>query len=166
MRRRGVQSQGENRCLRRLSERACVDMGFMSSLMGGGKQDDIVSELRGIIFKDPASDPDDLWNGWQTADEYLSGNVRGKLARAEKAAEAHPQYRINVDSLREVQPKELTATEIEVKLGTTWIPQEDYSDFLRDLLDVPEAYRDDFNIRYLDSLNEYRLDGNSGLSVR
>lgn len=148
-----------------LSEKAGIDMGFMSSLMGGDKLDVILSELQGIIFKDPLSDPDDLWTGWQTADEYLSGNVRQKLSQAETAVKLHPQYESNVQSLRQVQPKELTATEIEVKLGTTWIPQEDYTGFLRELLGVPASYKDDFSVRYLPLLNEYRVEGIRGLSA-
>ena len=102
----------------------------MASLMGGGdKIPQIVEDLRGIIFKDPLTGPFDIdgdaisWHqGWQTADEYLSGNVREKLATAKLAAENAPAFQANVEALEKVQPVDLTASEISVRLGADWLP--------------------------------------------
>ena len=108
-----------------IGEKACVDLGFMASLMGGGSDriEQIKRDLAGVIFKDPESGDDPL-TGWQTADEYLSGRVREKLKTARRAAEHDPAYAVNVESLEKVQPKDLTAGEIGVRLGTTWIPED------------------------------------------
>ena len=112
-----------------IGEKACVDLNFMASLMGGSdKIPQIVEDLKGVIYKDPASGPFDLadggshWeNGWQTADEYLSGNVRQKLRTAQRAAERDSFFAGNVDALIAAQPKDLEASEIEVRLGATWL---------------------------------------------
>ena len=100
-----------------ISEKACVDMEYMAQL-SGKSQEDLIDELNGVIFLDP------VLGNWQTADEYLSGNVRRKLQEAEKAAVDSPGYLPNVEALRQAQPKDLDASEIEVRLGATWI---DYS---------------------------------------
>ena len=117
-----------------ISEKACVDLGFMASLMGGGdKIPQIVKDLQGVIFKDPSTGPFDIENGgtswykgWQTADEYLSGNVRKKLIAARAAAEKYPEFAVNAEKLEQVQPKELTAAEIDVHIGAPWVKPEYY----------------------------------------
>ncbi len=128
-----------------ISERACVDLGFMASLMGGGdKIPKIVEDLRGIIFKDPNTGPFDIdeggtnwYKGWQTADEYLSGDVRKKLIAARAAAEKYPEFAINAEKLEQVQPKELTAAEIDVHIGAPWVKPQYYKQFLFELLRTP-----------------------------
>lgn len=129
-----------------IGERACVDLGYMASLMGGPKKiPQIVADLQGVIYKDPATSPFDMeadgdgWSrGWQTADEYLSGNVREKLAQARAAAEKYPEFARNVESLEQVQPKDLTAAEIEIRVGVDWIDPKYYQQFLFELLQVPD----------------------------
>ena len=133
-----------------IGERACVDLGFMAALMGGPeKMEQIIHDLQGIIFKDPASGPIDPDNpdsntwyaGWQTSDEYLSGNVREKLREAKAAAEAHPEFTVNVKALEQVQPKDLEAADIDVRIGATWIDKKVYQDFMYELLDTPFVNR-------------------------
>ena len=129
-----------------IGERACVDLGFMASLMGGTEKiSQIVKDLKGVIFKDPDTGPFDmegeaeLWyKGWQTQDAYLSGNVREKLEKACKAAEEYPEFAVNVEALEAVQPKDLTAPEINVRIGAPWIDKKYYNEFLYDLLKTPQ----------------------------
>lgn len=104
-----------------------------------------MADLQGVIYKDPATGPFDMeadgdgWSrGWQTADEYLSGNVREKLAQARAAAEKYPEFARNVESLEQVQPKDLTAAEIEIRVGVDWIDPKYYQQFLFELLQVPD----------------------------
>lgn len=124
-----------------IAERACVDLGFMASLLGKpGDVEPIIEELSGIIFKDPESG-DNIWTGWETADAYLSGNVKEKLQKAKAAANENPMYRVNVEALDVVQPKDLDATEISVRLGATWIPAEYVTDFMYELFQLPEEHR-------------------------
>jgi len=124
-----------------IAERACVDLGFMTSLLGKpGDVEPIIEELSGIIFKDPESG-DNIWTGWETADAYLSGNVKEKLQKAKAAANENPMYRVNVEALDVVQPKDLDATEISVRLGATWIPAEYVTDFMYELFQLPEEAR-------------------------
>ncbi len=153
-----------------IGEKACVDLGYMASLMGGSdKIPQIVEDLKGIIFKDPATGPFDFaedgenWSqGWQTADKYLSGNVRVKLAQARAAAEENPQFAINVEKLEQVQPKDLTATEINVRVGASWINPEIYQQFMFELLGTPERLREKkIQLRYSDSSGEWRVQGKS-----
>lgn len=148
-----------------IGERACVDLGFMASLMGGsGKIPQIVSDLKGIIFKNPESGAFDLdteqkdwYKGWQTADEYLSGNVRKKLDTARKAAQADPEFSINVDALTKVQPKDLTAAEISVRLGAPWVDMKYYRQFMYETFQTPGKYRNGkmIDIRYSDVSGEW-----------
>ena len=109
-----------------IGERARVDLPYMASLCGR-TEEEIIDELRGVIFLDPTS------SEWQTSDEYLSGNVREKLRTAEKAAESDPQYSVNAEYLKRVQPKDLDASEIEVRLGATWIDPQYIDRFIRDV---------------------------------
>ena len=108
-----------------------------------------------MIFKDPESGDDPL-AGWQTADEYLSGRVREKLKIARRAAERDPVYAINVEALEKVQPKDLTAGEIGVRLGTTWIPEDVIEDFTFELLGTPWQYQHRIHIRYSKVTGEWR----------
>lgn len=114
-----------------LSEKAKVDVPFMAEL-AGKSEEEITKELTGIIFQNPVTEK------WENADEYLSGNVREKLQIARTFAENHPEYTVNVSSLEQVQPKELDASEIEVRLGATWIDPKYIEDFMRDTFETPE----------------------------
>jgi len=114
-----------------LCEKAKVDLPYMSELSKKPEKE-IIKELQGVIFKDP------LTAKWETADEYLSGNVRDKLKIARSYAETHPQYTINVQSLERVQPKELDASEIEIRLGATWVEPGYIEDFMREVFQTPE----------------------------
>lgn len=141
-----------------IGEKACVDLGFMASLMGGGSDriEQIKRDLAGVIFKDPESGDDPL-TGWQTADEYLSGRVREKLKTARRAAEHDPAYAVNVEALEKVQPKDLTAGEIGVRLGTTWIPEDVIEDFTFELLGTPWHCQRRIHIRYSKVTGEWNV---------
>ncbi len=149
-----------------IGEKAKVDLEYMAGLMGGpDKIPQIVADLEGIIFKDPATGPFDFaeggesWSrGWQAADEYLSGDVRVKLAQARLAAEDHPEFAVNVEKLEQVQPKDLTASEISVRVGASWIAPEYYQQFMYELCQTPERLRDDkIKLMYSDSSGEWRV---------
>ena len=118
-----------------LSEKAKVDLDYMAEL-SGKSVDRIKEELTGIIFQNPVTDK------WETADEYLSGNVRDKLETAKTYAENHPEYAVNVQALTQVQPKELDASEIEVRIGATWVKPEYLEDFMRDTFETPQHLLD------------------------
>ena len=139
-----------------MGEKACVDLAYMSSLYGK-PEEEICEELRGLIFKEPVSEQ------WQTADEYLSGNVREKLRTAEIFAESHPEYQINVESLRKVQPQDLTAPEIHVRLGVTWIEPEEITQFMQELLGTPKYAIDSNSVKvlYSPSSGEWNVKGKS-----
>lgn len=141
-----------------IGEKACVDLGFMASLMGGGSDriEQIKRDLAGVIFKDPESGDDPL-TGWQTADEYLSGRVREKLKTARRAAERDPAYAVNVEALEKIQPKDLTAGEIGVRLGTTWIPEDVIEDFTFELLGTPWHCQRRIHIRYSKVTGEWNV---------
>ena len=153
-----------------IGEKACVDLGYMASLMGGSEKiPQIVEDLQGIIFKDPATGPFDMedggthWHqGWQTADEYLSGNVRAKLAIARAAAKENPQFAINAEKLEQVQPKDLTASEISVRIGASWIDPRYYQQFMFELLHTP-AYLQERKIKlqYAPVTGEWNVQGKS-----
>ena len=151
-----------------IGERACVDLQYMAGLMGGPEKiPQIVADLQGVIYKDPATGPFDMeaggngWSrGWQTADEYLSGNVREKLAQARAAAEEYPEFARNVESLEQVQPKELTAAEIEVRVGVDWIDPKYYQQFLFELLQVPAHLQNGkIQVRYDKRTGEWNIQG-------
>ncbi|MDE7219648.1 MAG: N-6 DNA methylase, partial [Oscillospiraceae bacterium] len=159
-----------------IGERACVDLGFMASLMGdrspagsGDKIPQIVEDLKGIIFKDPATGPFDIeaggtdwYKGWQTADEYLSGDVRGKLAKARAAAGEHPEFAVNVEALEQVQPKDLTAAEISVRIGAPWVKPAYYRQFLFELLQTPEHLQNGkIDVLYNKITGEWSVKGKS-----
>ena len=149
-----------------IGEKARVDLEYMAGLMGGPEKiPQIVADLKGVIFKDPATGPFDLaeggenWaRGWQTADEYLSGDVRRKLAQARLAAEEHPEFAINVEKLEQIQPKDLTASEISVRIGASWIDRSYYQQFMYELCQTPEKLRGDkIKLMYSDSSGEWRV---------
>ena len=139
-----------------ISEKACVDLGYMASLMGGSdKIPHIVEDLQGVIFKDPATGPFDLeskgthWSqGWQTADEYLSGNIRKKMAVAKDAAEKDSFFAPYVDSLQTVLPKDLDASEISVSLGAAWIDPEYVQQFMYETFQTPSWQQDKVKVEY------------------
>ena len=151
-----------------IGERACVDLSFMASLMGGPEKiPQIISDLKGIIFKAPESGPFDMesdgwYKGWQAADEYLSGNVRRKLETARAAAEKYPEFAINVEELEKVQPKDLTAPEISVRIGSPWIDTKYYKQFMFDLFQTPYYLQEKkINIVYSDVSGEWSVRGKS-----
>lgn len=113
-----------------IGERACVDLQFMSNLTGKAEAE-LTKDLHGVIYKDPVK------NTWQTSDEYLSGNVRIKLRQAQKAAGQDPSYQVNVDALKAAQPKDLDASEIEVRIGATWIDKAYVQQFMHEILKTP-----------------------------
>ena len=130
-----------------IAERACVDLGFMSSLTGKPVEE-LTADLRGVIFHDPTLGPLEDHAGWVTADEYLSGNVRQKLRQAEAAAADNPAYQVNVDALRVAQPKDLDASEIEVRLGATWIDKSYIKQFMFETFDTPSYLRYSMDVQY------------------
>ena len=117
-----------------IGEKAHVDLPFMEQLTGK-TQEELIADLQGVIFRIPAAEP----ARYVTADEYLSGNVRAKLVTAEAAAKNDPELAVNVEALKQVIPQDLSAAEISVRLGTTWIPQEDIQRFVMELL-TPSSY--------------------------
>jgi len=153
-----------------IGEKACVDLEYMASLMGGAEKiPQIVEDLKGIIFKEPTTGPFDLesggehWKqGWQAADEYLSGNVRQKLAVARAAAEESPEFTINAEKLEQVQPKDLTASEISVRIGASWIDREYYQQFMYELLHTPYYLQGrKIQLHYSDVNGEWNVQGKS-----
>ena len=137
-----------------LSEKAVVDLDYMSELTDKSKED-IIKDLEGIIFKIPNEDK------YVAADEYLSGNVREKLKIAEQALLNDYSYQINVDRLKEVVPKDLSASEIGIKLGAIWIPTDIVRQFMFELLDTPSYNRYDIKVRYNDFTSEWYIDNKS-----
>ena len=130
-----------------IGERACVDLGYMSSL-SGKSIDELAADLQGVIFHDPKLGTLEDLTGWVTADEYLSGNVRQKLKDAKTAAAENPMYRSNVEALRAAQPKDLEASEIEARLGATWIDKAYIQQFMYELLDTPYYLRRSIHVEY------------------
>ena len=130
-----------------IGERACVDLGYMSNL-SGKSINELTADLQGVIFHDPKLGTLENLTGWVTADEYLSGNVRQKLKNAETAAAENPMYRSNAESLRAAQPKDLEASEIEVRLGATWIDKAYIQQFMYELLDTPYYLRRSIHVEY------------------
>ncbi|MCI8629005.1 MAG: hypothetical protein HFE57_05805, partial [Firmicutes bacterium] len=137
----------------------------MASLMGGSeKAEQVINDLNGIIFKTPQSGTisENSYTGWQTADEYLSGNVRIKLEQAQKMAEQYPEFDVNVTALEKVQPKDLEASEIEVRIAASWIEPKYYKQFLFELLETPMYYGySDIDVIYSDITNIWNVKGKS-----
>ena len=144
-----------------IGERARVDLGYMSSLLGApGETDSIIRDLKGVIYKNPEAGGGPL-DGWETADEYLSGNVRKKLAAARAAAEIDPVFAENVTALEQAQPKDLSAAEIDVRIGVTWIDPKYYTQFVHELLKTPFSYKKDIQVRYSPATGEWNVSGKS-----
>ena len=147
-----------------MGEHGRVDLPYMAELLGTpGEYERITTELSGVIFKDPSADPTDPEAGWQMADEYLSGDVRTKLRIAQLAAETNPEFAVNVDALTKAQPKELEASEIDVRLGATWIAPEIIQKFMQETFQVPYYLRRDVNVRFSPYTAEWRVQGKSAL---
>ena len=139
-----------------IGEKARVDMAYMSQLTGKSEED-IIDELNGVIFLDP------VYGDWQTADEYLSGNVRKKLREAENAAVDSPGYLPNVEALRAAQPKDLDASEIEVRLGATWIDKKYIQQFMFELLEPPLYARRSLEVNYSEFTAEWNISGKNSI---
>ena len=147
-----------------IGEHGKVDLPYMADLLGTpGDYGRITTELSGVIFKDPAADADDPEAGWQTADEYLSGNVRDKLRMAQLAAESHPEFKVNVDALTKAQPKDLEASEIDVRLGATWLAPSIVQQFMMETFQLPYRirYNNAITVRYSPYTSEWRISNKS-----
>ena len=143
-----------------IGERGRVDLPYMAELLGTpGEYGRITSELSGVIFKDPAADPTDPEAGWQMADEYLSGDVRAKLRMAQFAAETNPEFAVNVDALTKAQPRELEASEIDVRLGATWLDPNIIQKFMTETFQIPYYLRHAVKVRYSPYTAEWRVEG-------
>ena len=140
-----------------ISEKACVDLPYMQQLTGMDEPA-LIAGLQGVIFRDPVK------NEWQTADEYLSGNVRQKLREAEQAAAADPAYLPNVEALRASQPKDLDASEIEVRLGATWIDQKYIQQFMEETFEPPFYLRRNIQVHFSPFTAEWSISGKSSPS--
>ncbi len=147
-----------------IGERGKVDLPFMAQLLGTPEEyDTIMTELQGVIFKDPMG-PDTPEVGWQTADEYLSGDVRSKLRIAEMATKQDASYRINVEALKKAQPKDLDASEIDVRLGATWIDPAYIQQFMQETFETPYYLRRAIEVKFSEMTAEWRISGKSAPS--
>ena len=147
-----------------IGEHGKVDLPYMAELLGTpGEYGRITAELSGVIFKNPAADVDDPEAGWQTADEYLSGNVRDKLRMAQLAAESHPEFKVNEDALTKAQPKNLEASEIDVRLGATWLAPSIVQRFMMETFQPPYRirYNNAITVRYSPYTSEWRISNKS-----
>ena len=143
-----------------IGEHGKVDLPYMAELLGTpGEYGRITAELSGVIFKNPAADPTDPEAGWQMADEYLSGDVRAKLRMAQFAAETNPEFVVNVDALTKAQPRELEASEIDVRLGATWLAPEIIQKFMTETFQIPYYLRHAVKVRYSPYTAEWRVEG-------
>ena len=143
-----------------IGEHGKVDLPYMTELLGTpGDYGRITTELSGVIFKDPAADPTDPEAGWQMADEYLSGDVRAKLRMAQFAAETNPEFAVNVDALTKAQPRELEASEIDVRLGATWLDPDIIQKFMTETFQIPYYLRHAVKVRYSPYTAEWRVEG-------
>lgn len=143
-----------------LNERAKVDLTYMAQLTGK-TEEKITEELVGVIFKNPLTDQ------WESGDEYLSGNVRDKLNTARTFAESHPEFTPNVRALEAVQPRDLEASEIEVRVGATWIEPSDYQDFMVELLHTPwYLAQKEIQVKFSEVNGEWRITGKNADSQR
>ena len=143
-----------------IGEHGKVDLPYMAELLGTpGEYGRITTELSGVIFKDPAADPTDPEAGWQMADEYLSGDVRAKLRMAQFAAETNPEFAVNVEALTKAQPRELEASEIDVRLGATWLAPEIIQKFMTETFQIPYYLRHAVKVRYSPYTAEWRVEG-------
>ena len=147
-----------------IGERGKVDLPFMAKLLGTpGEYDAITEGLKGVIFKDPLSS-DQPEAGWQTADEYLSGNVREKLRIAQTAAKSDSAFAVNVEALAKAQPKDLDASEIDVRLGATWIEADDIQQFMQETFETPFYLLRSIEVHYSPITAEWQISGKSAVS--
>ena len=143
-----------------IGEHGKVDLPYMAELLGTpGDYGRITAELSGVIFKDPAADPTDPEAGWQMADEYLSGDVRAKLRMAQFAAETNSEFAVNVEALTKAQPRELEASEIDVRLGATWLDPDIIQKFMTETFQIPYYLRHAVKVRYSPYTAEWRVEG-------
>ena len=143
-----------------IGEHGKVDLPYMAELLGTpGEYGRITAELSGVIFKDPAADPTDPEAGWQMSDEYLSGDVRAKLRMAQFAAETNPEFAVNVEALTKAQPRELEASEIDVRLGATWLDPDIIQKFMTETFQIPYYLRHAVKVRYSPYTAEWRVEG-------
>ena len=151
-----------------IGEHGRVDLPYMAELLGSpGDYERITTELQGVIFKDPSADADEPEAGWQTADEYLSGNVRNKLRMAQLAAESHPEFKINVEALTKAQPKDLEASEIDIRLGATWLNPAIVQQFMMETFQPPYRirYNNLIQVRYSPFTSEWRIGNKSAAGI-
>lgn len=146
-----------------ISEKACVDMDYMSQLTGKTKEE-LAGELQGVIFRVPGQLEQDRTPHYVTADEYLSGNVRRKLRQAQRAAQQDPVYAVNVEALTAAQPKDLDASEIEVRLGATWIDKEYIQQFMYETFNTPFYLQRSIEVNYSSFTAEWQIKGKSSVS--
>ena len=147
-----------------IGEHGKVDLPYMAELLGTpGEYGRITTELSGVIFKNPAADPTDPEADWQMADEYLSGDVRAKLRMAQFAAETNPEFAVNVDALIKAQPRELEASEIDVRLGATWLAPSIVQQFMMETFQPPYRirYNNSITVRYSPYTSEWRISNKS-----
>ena len=146
-----------------IAEKACVDMAYMSELTGK-TSDELAAELQGVIFRVPGQLEQDGTPHYVTADEYLSGNVRRKLRQAQRAAQQDPSFAVNVEALTAAQPKDLDASEIEVRLGATWIDKEYIQQFMYETFDTPFYMQRNIQVNYTPFTAEWQITGKSSIS--
>ena len=148
-----------------ISEKACVDMAYMEQLTGKTGEE-LADELRGVIFRVPGQTEPDGTPHYVTADEYLSGNVRRKLRQAQRAAEQDPAFAVNVEALTAAQPKDLDASEIEVRLGATWIDKEYIQQFMYETFDTPFYLQRSIEVHYTPFTAEWQISGKNSVGQR
>ena len=147
-----------------IGEHGKVDLPYMAELLGTpGEYAQITGELSGVIFKDPNADPADPEAGWQMADEYLSGDVRTKLRTAQLAAETNPEFAVNAEALLKAQPKDLEASEIDVRLGATWLAPEIIQKFIAEIFQIPYYMRHSINVKFSQRTAEWRIEGKTAM---
>ena len=146
-----------------IAEKACVDMAYMSELTNK-TSDELAAELQGVIFRVPGQVEKDGTPHYVTADEYLSGNVRRKLRQAQRAAQQDPSFAVNVEALTAAQPKDLDASEIEVRLGATWIDKEYIQQFMYETFDTPFYMQRNVQVNYTPFTAEWQITGKSSIS--
>ena len=146
-----------------ISEKAFVDMAYMAELTGK-TGDELAAELKGVIFRVPGQLEKDGTPHYVTADEYLSGNVRRKLRQAQRAAQQDPSFAVNVEALTAAQPKDLDASEIEVRLGATWIDKEYIQQFMYETFDTPFYLQRNIEVNYSSFTAEWQITGKSSVS--
>ena len=145
-----------------ISEKACVDMAYMEQLTGKTSEE-LSAELQGVIFRVPGQAEPDGRPHYVTSDEYLSGNVRRKLRQAQRAAEQDPAFAVNVEALTAAQPKDLDASEIEVRLGATWIDKEYIQQFMYETFKTPPYLRDVIEVKYVPYTAEWQVTGKNSV---